>query len=249
METRILVRKDARVSNPVLVVGLPGIGNVGRLVVEQLRKEHRAKRIATLYSRHLPSYVTMTKGGGIRLASNSFYQIKQKGGDIVLLTGNCQAATPEGQYEVNSKTVAFFAGRLKGRFVYTIGGYISGALPTTKPRVFGNATGKVVRSSFKGTKVIFGESRGAIWGAAGMLLAFAKMRKLDGICLLGETSMETDASAAKAVAEVLSQRLHLKINTEGMDKLIKQTEEASVALEKQLSMQQDDSNRKLSYIR
>jgi hypothetical protein len=143
----------------------------------------------------------------------------------------------------------FFAGRLKGGFVYTIGGYLSGELPTARPRVFGNATGKRVVDGFKGTKVVFGESRGAIWGAAGMLLAFAKMRKLDGICLLGETTSEIDASAAKAVAEVLSQRLHLKISTEGMDKLIRQTEAATAALQKQLSAQEDDKNHKLSYIR
>jgi hypothetical protein len=85
-----------RVANPVLVVGLPGIGNVGRLVVEQLRKEHKAERIAVLYSQHLPSYVTMTRSGGLRLANNSFYLVRQKGRDVVLLTGNCQAATPEG---------------------------------------------------------------------------------------------------------------------------------------------------------
>lgn len=250
LSTNILVRKGTEARNPVLVVGLPGIGNVGRIVVAQIRKDYKAKRIATLYSSHLPSYTMMTRKGGIRLANNSFYLIKRKGNDIVLLTGNSQAATPEGQYEVNSKILDFFSKRFKGTFVYTIGGYLPGNPSPGKPRVFGNATDRSVRQGFKGSGVLFGESKGAIWGAAGMLVAFAKMRKLPGICLLGETTTNVDAAAAKAVSEVLSSRLKLKISTEGMDKLIKETEWAAQELAKQMQGSlQDDRDKKLSYIR
>lgn len=249
METRILVKKGVKTNKPVLVVGLPGIGSVGLLVVQQMRRQHKAEKIASLYSRHLPSYVTMTKKGGIRLANNSFYVIRQKQGDIVLLTGNCQAATPEGQYEVNSRAIDFFANKLEGRYVYTIGGYLPGTPRLGKPRVFGNTTSGKVREAFKNTGVLFGQSKGAIWGSAGMLLAFAKMRKLEGICLLGEASAEVDAAAAKEVAEVLSKRLHIRINTEGMDKLIHATENAAIEMSKQLSAQEEERSRKPSYIR
>lgn len=250
METRIRMKKGAKVSKPTLVVGLPGIGSVGRIVVEQIRKEYGAKRIATIYSPYFPSHVMMTKSGGIRMVSDRLYQIKRAGGDILLLTGDFQPPSPEGQYRVNSEIIEFFKDGLKGSFVYTVGGYVSHDGIPGKPRVFGNATGRGVVKRFANHGIVFGKSKGAIWGAAGMLLAFAKMRKIDGICLLGETGMmEFDATAAKAVLEVLSKAMRLKVRTEGIDGLISEAARVEAELAQQMSAQEQDKDRKLSYIR
>ena len=202
--TTIIVAKEVKLSKPVLVVGLPGIGNVGKLVAEHLKNEFDGVKLATLYSNHFPHKVIMLKNGGIRLASNRFYYIKSKkkgGSDIVLLIGDDQAITPEGQYEVNTKIVDFFKDELKGSFVYTIGGYTTGEPITGIPRVYGNATSKEVVDSFKGTKVLFGQSKGMIWGSAGLIIAFAKRSKIDGVCLMGETSfVDLDAVCCEVCA-------------------------------------------------
>ncbi len=237
-KTTIRWKKGVKANKPILIVGLPGIGNVGKLVAEHLRRELGAVKIATIYSPHFPHQVVMLKNGGVRLVNNRFYLIKAKkqtGNDILLLTGDAQAISPEGQYEVNSKIVDFFKSKLDGRFVYTIGGYNIGEGMVGKPRVFGNATDKTVIGQFKGTDVIFGKSKGAIWGSAGLIIAFAKMQKLDGVCLMGETSfLEVDASAAKAVIIQLSKKLSLNINTEDLDKIIEKTAKAVTELEKQV---------------
>lgn len=238
--TTITQDKDIKLSNPILVVGLPGIGNVGKLVAEHLKNEFGGERMATLYSNHFPHKVIMLKNGGIRLASNRFYYIKSKrknGSDIVLLTGDDQAVTPEGQYEVNSQIVRYFKEKLKGKFVYTIGGYTTGEPITGTPRVFGNATSKQVIDGFKGTSVLFGKSRGMIWGSAGLIIAFAKHQKIDGICLMGETSfVDLDAAAAKSVLIVLAERLGLAIDTKNLDKIIEQTAKAIKEIEQQMTM-------------
>lgn len=238
--TVITKDKEVKLNNPVLVVGLPGIGNVGKLVAEHLKNEFEGTRIATLYSNHFPHKVIMLKNGGIRLASNRFYYIKSKkksGSDIVLLTGDDQAVTPEGQYEVNEKIVSFFKETLKGRFVYTIGGYTTGEPITGIPRVFGNATSKQVIDGFKGSKVLFGQSKGMIWGSAGLIVAFAKHQKIDGVCLMGETSfVDLDAAAAKSVLLVLAERLSLTIDTQNLDKIIEQTAKAIKEIEQQMTM-------------
>ncbi len=124
--TIIKRKKGLKLNKPTLIVGLPGIGNVGKLVAEHLRREFKAERIATLYSSHFPHQVVMLKNGKVRIVNNRFYLIKAKKGqpnDIVMLTGDVQAVTPEGQYEVNSKIVDFFKDELGGNFIYTIGGY------------------------------------------------------------------------------------------------------------------------------
>ncbi|MDE1832828.1 MAG: proteasome assembly chaperone family protein [Candidatus Micrarchaeota archaeon] len=238
--TTIKVKKGARPNSPILIVGLPGIGNVGKLVAEHLRKELKAERIATLYSPHFPHQALMLKNGSVRLVSNRFYLAKspKKGGsDIIILTGDTQAVSPEGQYEVNSRIVEFFAKRLKGSFIYTVGGYNLGEPIVKEPRVFGNATSGKVIKGFKSTNVIFGKSRGVIWGSAGLIIAFAKMKGLDGLCIMGEVGpFDIDASAAKAVITTLSKKLGLEIHTQNLDKMIEQTAKLVRELEKQAGM-------------
>ncbi|MGI0100678.1 MAG: proteasome assembly chaperone family protein [Candidatus Micrarchaeaceae archaeon] len=264
-ETTIKMKKGIVPNKPILIVGLPGIGNVGKLVAEHLKREYNAQKFAVIYSPHFPHQVVMLKSGGVRLVNNRFYLIKSKkpsGNDIIILTGDAQAVTPEGQYEVNSKIVEFFKS-LGGRFVYTIGGYNIGTGIEKNPRVFGNATTKGVVGQFKNTGVIFGESKGVIWGSAGLIIAFAKSEKLDGVCLMGETNfLDVDARAAKAVLIQLSKKLNLDIDMTNMDKMIERTAKAIKELESQvgtlnIGQQQypvggkegEPSNEKPSYIR
>ena len=233
--TVIRVKKGVKLNKPILIVGLPGIGGVGKLVAEHLKREFHAKRFATLYSPHFPHHVAMTKSGRIRLAGNRFYLIKRKPQDIVILTGDTQAISPEGQYEVNSKIVDFFKERLGGNLIYTIGGYnIGESLLNERPKVFGNATSRRMIESLKNTDVIFGKSKGLIWGSAGLIIAFAKLRKMDAVCIMGETSLlEVDAGSAKAVIVQLSKILGLNVKTGDLDKIITKTAKALAELERQ----------------
>jgi uncharacterized protein (TIGR00162 family) len=238
-ETVIKINKKVKLNKPILIVGLPGIGSVGKLVVGHLIKEFGAKRFATLYSPHFPHQVVMRKDGGIRLVSNRFYVMKAQkpgGSDMVLLTGDVQAVTPEGQYEVNSRITDFFTNELRGRFVYTIGGYSIGEGVVSKPRVFGNTTRTAVISQFKDYNILFGKSKGLIWGSAGLILAFAKMSEVDGICLMGETSfLEVDASAAKAVLTILAKKLDLKVDMTSIDEKITKAAATLHAFEQQVA--------------
>ncbi len=237
-KTTIKRKPGVKPNKPIMVVGLPGIGNVGKLVAEHLRRELNAQKFAVLNSPHFPPQVVMMKKGGVKLVDNRFYLIKSKkpkGSDLVILTGDAQAMTPEGQYEVNSRIVKFFKS-MNGEFIYTVGGYSIGDAMSQKPRVFGNATGAEAMDRFKGYDVLFGKSRGVIWGSAGLIIAFAKKEKINGVCLMGETTsfLDVDASAAKAVIIQLAKRLDLAINTADLDRIIDKTAQAMRELEKQV---------------
>lgn len=213
--------KKVRLSDPVMIVGLPGLGSVGRLVAKHMIKELKAKRFATLTSTYFPHNVVMLKNGTVRLLNNRFYLVhtsKSIGHDIVILTGDTQAITQRGQYAVNYKIASFFKERLKGSFIYTIGGYASQHESATS-NVYANATSKRVVKEFSNSGAIFGESRGTIVGSAGMLIAYAKSMGIDGICLMGETALNIDPNAAKSVIRILSKRLSLKMDTSDLDKL------------------------------
>lgn len=227
METdKITLKKNLKKPNrPVAVIGLPGIGNVGKLVAEHLKLELKAERIGTIYSPSFPPQAVMLKSGRLRLVNNTIHIVRRKAGDIVIISGDTQAVTPDGQYSVNSMILRFLKS-IGCTKVYTIGGYSMGTegVMVKTPRVFGNATSEAVIRSFKGTNVLFGKSKGLIWGTAGLIPAFARLEGMDGVCVMGETSaLEVDAAAAKAVITEMAKMLKVNVGTDNLDRIIKQT--------------------------
>ena len=224
-KTTIYYKKNLKFKNPILVVGLPGIGNVGSLVGEHIRNETDATKVATLYSPFFPHHVIMGRKGGVRMVSNRFYHFKNKSGrSILLLLGDVQAASPRGQYSVNEKIIKFFKS-LGGKTAYTIGGYSIGAQYIQKPRVFGVSNSKALIQTLSKQGVSFGEVGGTIWGSAGLIPAMSKKYDIESACIMGETSMlEIDANAAKAVLEVVKKIINIDINMENLEKIKTETE-------------------------
>lgn len=251
-ETKIYYKK-VKLRDPILLVGLPGIGNVGSLVVEHLKNELRAKKFATLYSPDFPFQVLMQKNGRFRLVSNRFYRCKNPKAkrDMVLLLGDVQPVSPEGQYDVNDRIVEFFK-MLGGNTIYTIGGYNLGSNQYVKaPRVFGVATDAAIVKRLKGQGVEMPLSDGTpIFGSAGMVVAFAKKHGLEGACVMGETGMlNVDANSAKAVLQVMSKMLGIEIGLKNIDKLKADTEKLLQEMEEASKTAQQNDMKPQSYIR
>ncbi len=254
-KTKIYFNSKSRPKNPIMVVGLPGIGTVGSLVGEHLRNTLKAKRLATLYSPHFLHQAIMMKNGGVRLVSNRFYLCRNEKTkqDIIILVGDMQAGTPEGQYEINDRIVNFFQA-LGGKTIYTVGGYNISNQYVTKPRVFGVATDKETRESLAKSGVVMGQAAGAVWGSAGLIVAFSKKHKIHAACLMGETGMlEIDANAAKAVLEKLKDILKLDVDLSSIDKIKAETETLLREMEKAGGAPGDQQpplpSQPLSYIR
>ncbi|MDE1874124.1 MAG: PAC2 family protein [Candidatus Micrarchaeota archaeon] len=239
-ETKIYYKKT-KLNDPVLFVGLPGIGSIGSLVAEHLKKEFKAKRFATLYSPYFPYQIIMLKDGAFRLVSNRFYYAKGGKGksDIILLLGDAQPLTPEGQYEVNERIVEFFK-HLGGSKIFTIGGYSMGAQYVKAPRVFGLATDAVTVNQMKKLGVTPTDATGmSVLGSAGMIVAFSKKHKISAACIMGETGMlDVDANSAKAVIQVIGKLIGKEIRLGSIEKLRGETEKMLSELEGPKMMQQ-----------
>jgi uncharacterized protein (TIGR00162 family) len=219
--------KKIKLNKPVLLVGLPGIGSIGNLVAEDLRNELKAKKFATLYSPYFPYQIIMQKNGTFRLVSNRFYYVKGKAGgnDLIILLGDAQPLTPEGQYDVNERIVEFFK-MLGGSRIYTVGGYSIGAQYVKSPRVFGLATDSETLDYLKKNGVTPTNSVGmSVLGSAGMIIAFSKKHRIKAACIMGETGLlEVDANSAKAVLEVIGKMFNIKINLSNIEELKTATE-------------------------
>jgi hypothetical protein len=211
--------------NPILIEGFPGMGMVGRIATRYLIKQLNAQRFAELYSPHFPYYVLVNKKGSVRLLRAEFYFWKNQTGqnDLLFLIGDSQAQTIEGQYEVTT-SILDLAQKLGTKMVITIGGYRKEAEET--PQVMAVSTNPELLKRALEAKAIASPSGNPIVGTAGLLLGLAKFKKIDALCLLGETrGYLSDPRAAKSVLEVLQKIVGFEADLSGLDSQIEKSKE------------------------
>ena len=224
-KTTIKEVTEIELKNPILVEGLPGLGMVGRITTRYLAKQLKAKKLAKLYSPHFPYYVLVNKKGSVRLLSGEFYYWKNETGenDFLLFTGDSQAQTIEGQYEIAS-CILDFAERKNVKIVVTIGGFRKEVEEI--PKVVAASTSPELLNKALQGEAIASPAGNPIVGTAGLLLGLARFKKIDAICLLGETrGYLPDPRAAKSVLEVLQRMLRVKVDLSGLDKEIEKSKE------------------------
>ena len=230
MATKIIELQKPRLKNPVLIVGLPGVGNVGRIAAGYLIEELKAVKFAELHSSHFMPFVLLQKGSAVHVLNNEFYYWRaEKAGqrDLVIIVGDSQSVDPEGHYEV-VETILPYVKALGVTDVFTLAGLGVGQKKAA-PKVVGVVNDVAVMKKYKDAGIDFsaGDRVGTIVGAAGLLIGLGKQYGLDGVCVLGETSgvpLIPDPKAAEAVLRVLVRILKVKVDTSRIQKKVKEME-------------------------
>jgi len=190
---------------PVLIEGLPGIGQVGKLVAEYMIHILGAEKIGEIHSIYLPPQVILDETGLVRLARNELWLSRCAGKEIVFLVGDHQSTSNEGHY-ILADHYCELAGEMRVKRIYTLGGFGVGHL-VNEPRVLGAINREELRAEIEAAGVIItrDEPGGGIVGAAGLMLGLSAPRGIDAVCLMGETSgYIVDPMAAASVLSVLS---------------------------------------------
>lgn len=247
--------KKAELNDPILIEGLPGLGLVGKIVIRYLVRQLKAERFAYLYSPHFPYFVLVSKKGNVRLLRGTFYYWKNKSGknDIILFTGDSQAQTIEGQYEI-SDHILNFAKQYNTETIITLGGYRMEA--KEEPKVIAAATNQELLDKALKAKAFVSPLGSPIVGTAGLILGLARFKKIDALCLLGETrGYLPDPRSAKSVLEVLKALLGFDIDLAGLDDEIAKAEKMVARLqtiEEKRALQADEvrkeEDKKVTYI-
>lgn len=204
------------ITSPVLIEGLPGVGNVGKLAAEHLIDELHAIKFADLYSKHFPPQVLVGDDGVVKLVNNEFHFVKspnKNGKDLIILVGDYQGMTPEGQYELANR-ILDVAKEFGVKKIFTLGGYGMGKV-VEYPRVLGATTNNELVEEMRKYGITFpkGEPGSGIVGASGLLLGLGKLMGIESVCLMGETSgYFADPKAAQAVLEVLTKILGVSVD-------------------------------------
>jgi uncharacterized protein len=222
-ETYIKQFTEIQPSNPVLIEGLPGLGLVGKIALRYMIRQLKPKKVAYLYSPHFPYFVLVNKKGNVRLLRGAFYYYKNpNGNDLILFTGDSQSQTIEGQYEIADQILAF-SEKNGVKTIATIGGYRME--PKEKPKVFIAATSHGILEKAVQAGAILSTSGSPIVGTAGLILGLAKFKKIDALCLLGETrGYLPDPLAAKSVLEVLKSTFNFELDLTGLNEEIARAE-------------------------
>lgn len=231
-DTIVKELKKVELNNPILIEGLPGLGLVGKIAIRHLVRELKAEKFAYIYSPHFPYFVLVSKKGNVRLLRGTFFFWKNKNGndDFILFTGDSQAQTIEGQYEI-SDCILKFAKQYNAKMIITIGGYRMEA--KDKPKVIAAATSQDFLGKALQAGAEVSPTGSPIVGTAGLILGLSHFRKIDALCLLGETrGYLPDPKSAKSVLEILQSMFGLDVNLAGLDEEIAKAEKMVTRLQK-----------------
>lgn len=220
-----------KLNNPKLICGLPGSGYVGKLAIDYVIDKLNAKQFGNIYSSSFPPQVSIQQDGTVDLVKNSLYHCHTGNQDLVLLTGDAQPVSAQGEYALAEEIIELCK-KMNIPEIYTLAAYITGKFSKT-PKVFGTGTTSKIVNDFSK----FGISKmdkGNITGMNGVIIGIAKRSSISGICLLGETSgYVIDAKASKVILESLCKILNIKFDMSELEKRAKDTEEIIKALRSQ----------------
>lgn len=220
----VVFHKKVRPSkNAIMLVGLPGVGFLGRLVADFFIKELKAERIASIYSSTFPAQIITAQGGVSHALRDDVFLIRQKGRkpNIFILIGDAQPdLPPKGSVESQHafcNELADFARRLGVDKVVTIAGLLTPERAISGVQVTVVATEQKIIKNLKG-KIKIQPPGLPINGGAGLLLQYAGSQGMEGMCIIGTTGPQPqipDMGAAYEVAKVISEVFNIDIKLSG----------------------------------
>jgi len=213
---------------PILVEGLPGIGNVGKVAVDFIIDEIRAKKIAEFTSYSLPNSVFVNEENLVEMPAITLYYKKVNNRDVLLLGGDIQPVDYVSCYTFSDLVLDIFQ-RYKGKEIVTLGGIALRSIPKA-PRVFCTGNNKdAVQGYLKGTGVsneLYGLV-GPINGVSGVLLGLAARRQISAVSLLAETyghPLYLGVAGAREIIRVLDKKLKLNLDLDSLDKELEEVQ-------------------------
>ncbi|WP_406660756.1 proteasome assembly chaperone family protein [Methanolobus sp. ZRKC3] len=234
----VRLKTDVQLRDPVLIVGLPGVGHVGKLVAEHLVEELKAEKIIEIYSKHFPPQVLVDENSEVRLVNNEVYTCSTEKSDMLILVGDHQSSTGEGHYQLCEAYIDI-AEELGVKRIYTLGGFPTGQLTHTD-EVLGAVNNSEMLEELKEAGIEFkpNEPGGGIVGASGLLLGMSKFKNIDSACLMGLTSgYLVDPKSAQSLLRVMCKIFDIEIDVGPLEERAKEMEKI-VARLKEVEQQQ-----------
>jgi hypothetical protein len=222
--------KLPKLRNPILIEGLPGIGNVGKIALDFVIDEIKAKKVAEFQSHQFPHSVFVNEENLVELPAIEVFAKQFKNGkrDLLLLAGDTQPLDEQSCYQF-SDTVLDMAQQFNCSEIITLGGIALKNAPPN-PQIFLTGNHKeTIKAYLRGTRAsdkLYGLI-GPIVGVSGVLLGLAAKRNIKAVSLLAETyghPMYLGIAGARELLKILNTKLNLKMNMKQLERELEDIE-------------------------
>src|SRR3989344_919542 len=220
--------KLPKLKNPVFIEGLPGIGNVGKIAIDIILEETKAKKVLSFQSDQLPNPVFVNEQNLVELPKIEMYHQKIKGPDFLFMSGDVQPTTEQSSYEFCRMIIKTLEGYKCNRLI-TLGGIGLNQIPK-QPKVFCTGNSKSFTQEFVPYKAhlnLYGVV-GPIVGVSGLLLGLSDPAKIQSASLLAETfghPIYIGFKGAREILRVLNEKYKLNLGLQKLDQEIKGADE------------------------
>ncbi len=224
MEKDIWIKRypAGKLSAPVAIVGSPGLRSIGKLVVDSLITQTKAKLTADLYSTHMPSiYQTkptyaahpslpgmggaIVESGTLDFPKVQFYACQNP--SLILARG--YHPNFEGQFAVAEKVVDFLSEKHVKQMIVVAG------FGSKDKKICCAANSQKAISDMKEKFDVGIGYKGPFMGFSGLVFGLAKLKEIDALCLFASTEPKEedlelpDHEASDRVVELLNKMLAL----------------------------------------
>ncbi|MBE6525998.1 MAG: proteasome assembly chaperone family protein [Candidatus Methanomethylophilaceae archaeon] len=230
MESTIRYSERPELDRPILIEGLPGVGNVGKIVADYMAQKLDAKHFASVISKYLPPQVLVNQDNVAVMASNELFYAKDVGEshlDVIFLLGDFQATTPEGQFKLCEEMMDEIFLKYDVSTIFTLGGYGTGQM-VKEPRVLGVASDLEMKKKMEPYGIEFapGEPAAGIVGASGIFIGLGQFHGIEAGCIMGETSgYFVDYRSGLRVLAVMEKILGITFDKTEMEEKCQQIDE------------------------
>lgn len=210
--------------HPLLISGLPGVGNVGKIAVDYMLHELRAKPILSFCSDELPASVFVNDRNLIELPTIHISYAKRKH-DLLFLHGDIQPLESQASFAF-CNCLLDWCQEQQVQEIITTGG-IGMKEPPENPQLYVTAVQKAYLTQYSAKKTIYGQV-GPIMGISGVLAALAAKRSIPAVVLLAQTynhPLYFGISSAKKMLGQITKRCDETLNLRKIDKEIRTIEQ------------------------
>ncbi|MFP4523270.1 MAG: PAC2 family protein [Candidatus Nanoarchaeia archaeon] len=224
MTWTITTHKKISCSRPICIEGLPGVGNVGKIVVDFILDQFDVTKLATFSSPYLPNSVFVTPTG-VQLPLIEIYHVTIAKKDVLLVAGDAQPTNEKASYELTESILEFIK-NYGCKSCVALGGIGLPSIPKN-PRVFAvsndiNALQELIQYDVQPNA--FGIV-GPIVGVSGLLLGLSQKHNISSLTLLGETCnhpTHIGFGEAKKILHIINSYFSLQIDESSFDKELNQ---------------------------
>jgi proteasome assembly chaperone (PAC2) family protein len=200
-----------KLKDAIAIVGAPGLGSIGKLVIDQIIEETKAKLVTKLYSTHLPAlyhskpaylaHYALPGIGGVKVEARELDLPKVNFfvNEPSLILANGYHANFDGAYEVAEKVVEKLVEYGTKKIIITAG------FGSKEKKVCCAATSLKLVSEMKRTYNLETEYQGPFYGFSGLVFGAAKLKGVEAISLFSgvEPQPRNPEFPAKESSEVL----------------------------------------------